>query len=341
MRLVRLTGGLTGVVVDIADTPMIVRVIGAIDVLGRDLADLASLRRWFRGYPESWLPLIAEWRSAETVLCKLIDQSRDDYEAGRDRIEFLPLASTDLDPPLPDARARIFASGGNFAQHASKISSQLVSKTGPGTPGEFPPWGFYIIPGTVVGPGATVTPPPGTQKLDYEAEVAVVFGAEAPTTGRGSPAVWGYTAWNDFSIRDAALGLSRTDHGPLTWSLTKNFETGNSCGPWMVVGRDLDVQDLRIQCWVNGSLRQDGTTRDMIYSFSDTARYISEYLPIQAGDMILSGTPAGTAMEGGLDGPYLGDGDHIEVLVEGISTLTNDVKLASSSLAHPPKGKQR
>lgn len=329
MRLARLAGGLTGVVIDVGDAPQIVPVTGAIDAFEADSTNIASLRQWFRGYPENWLPLISDWHSVGPLLTDLIARCHDDHNRGRDRIELLPVTSTPLDPPLPDRTTRIFASGGNFTQHATKMSSQLVSKDGPGTPGEFPPWGFYVIPGTVVGPGATVTPPPGTQKLDYEAEVAVVFGAQTIAAGQGDYVPWGYTAWNDFSIRDAALGLSRTDHGPLTWSLTKNFQTANSCGPWMVVGHDLDVRDLRIRCWVNGELRQDGTTADMIYSFTDTARYISKYLPIAAGDMVLSGTPAGTAMEGGLDGPYLSDGDHVEVLVEEISKLGNEIKMGS------------
>jgi 2-keto-4-pentenoate hydratase/2-oxohepta-3-ene-1,7-dioic acid hydratase in catechol pathway len=329
MRIARLAGGLTGVVLDVADSPMIVPVTAAIDALEAESSGVTLLRKWFRGYPENWLPLIPQWNFVEGLLAELIDRCRDDYDKGRDRVGLRPLESTPLDPPLPDTSTRIFASGGNFAEHATKMSPQLVSKNGPGKLGESPPWGFYVIPGTVVGPGATVTPPLGTQKLDYEAEVAVVFGAGQPATEDEKFAVWGYTAWNDFSIRDAALGLSGADHGPLTWSLTKNFKTGNSCGPWMVVGRDLDLEDVRIRCWVNGDLRQDGTTADMIYSFDETARYISAYTPICAGDMILSGTPAGTAMEGGIDGPYLYDGDRIEVLVDGVSKLVNEIEIVN------------
>jgi 2-keto-4-pentenoate hydratase/2-oxohepta-3-ene-1,7-dioic acid hydratase in catechol pathway len=327
MRLARLAGGSTGIVIDIAEAPVIVPVAAAVEALGADRADLAQLGRWFPGPPETWLPLIVDWRSASALLSELARRCHDDLDKGRDRIEMWPLASTPLDPPLPDRAARIFASGGNFAQHATKMASRMVSKEGPGTPGEFPPWGFYVIPGTVVGPGVTVTPPAGTQRLDYEAEVAVVFGAEVATRDDDGFVPWGYTAWNDYSIRDAALGLSRTDHGPLTWSLTKNFQTGNSCGPWMVVGDDLDVDHLRIRCWINGELRQDGTTADMIHSFGNTARYISQYLPLSAGDMVLSGTPAGTAMECGLDGPYLADGDRVDVLVDGVSKLSNEIKM--------------
>lgn len=328
MRLARLAGGSTGIVVDVANSPVIVEIADAVEALGADAPDVAQLHRWFLG-TQSWLPLIADWSSARPLLNELIAQCVEDQDKGRDRIELLPLATTPLAPPLPDPAARIFASGGNFAQHAQKMDAQLVSIASPGTLGASPPWGFYVIPGTVVGPGATVTPPVGTQRLDYEAEVAVVFGEPQARQGHDGVVPWGYTSWDDFSIRDTALGLSQTDHGPLTWSLTKNFQTGNSCGPFMVVEDDLAVDDLRIRCWVNGELRQDGSTDDMIYSFDQTAQYISQYIPLSAGDMVLSGTPAGTAMESGLDGPFLGDGDRVDVLVEGNATLSNVIKMSS------------
>jgi 2-keto-4-pentenoate hydratase/2-oxohepta-3-ene-1,7-dioic acid hydratase in catechol pathway len=189
-----------------------------------------------------------------------------------------------------------------------------------------PPWGFFVIPGTVVGDGSTVTPPAGTMKLDYEAEVALVLGGGEHPPGSEEVSVWGYTAWNDFSIRDEALGLSKIDHGPLTWSLQKNFRTGHACGPWLVVDEEVDVANLGIRCLVNGELRQDGTTADMLHPFGRIAAHLSRYVPLVGGDVIVSGTPSGTAMEGGLDGLFLRDGDHVEVLVDGVAPLRSTVK---------------
>jgi 2-keto-4-pentenoate hydratase/2-oxohepta-3-ene-1,7-dioic acid hydratase in catechol pathway len=234
----------------------------------------------------------------------------------------VPLSELTLEPPLPDAVSRIFAMGGNFPMHTAATVQKLAIKVSDSVSSadkdDTPPWGFYVIPGTIVGPEHVVTPPRGTQKLDYEAEVGVVL------TGRGAE-IWGYTAWNDFSIRDAAFGLSKVDHGPLTWSLQKNFQTGNACGPSMVVGERFG--DLRIVCRVNGEKRQDGTTAEMKYSFDEIAAHINEYLILGAGDMILSGTPAGTGMEGGPDGPFLADGDVCEVEVTGTGVLRNRIVL--------------
>jgi 2-keto-4-pentenoate hydratase/2-oxohepta-3-ene-1,7-dioic acid hydratase in catechol pathway len=235
----------------------------------------------------------------------------------------VPLSHVTLEPPLPDPASRIFAMGGNFPMHTAatvdKLEMKISDSVKSGSRNDTPPWGFYVIPGTIVGPEHAVTPPRGTHKLDYEAEVGVVL------TGRGSE-IWGYTAWNDFSIRDAAFGLSKVDHGPLTWSLQKNFATANACGPAMVVGAPV-AQGLRIVCRVNGETRQDGNTTDMKYSFAEIVAHLEEYLPLRAGDMILSGTPAGTGMEGGPDGPFLADGDVCEVEVDGTGVLRNRVVL--------------
>jgi 2-keto-4-pentenoate hydratase/2-oxohepta-3-ene-1,7-dioic acid hydratase in catechol pathway len=230
----------------------------------------------------------------------------------------VPLSSVALEPPLPDAAARIFAMGGNFPMHTAATVSKLSIKISDSVVSDdAPPWGFYVIPGTIVGPEHEVTPPHGTQKLDYEAEVGVVLD--------GAGGIWGWTAWNDFSIRDAAFGLSKVDHGPLTWSLQKNFATGNACGPVMVVGEPIPAEGLRIVCRVNGSVRQDGRTAEMKHSFDEIAAHIGSYLPLGAGDMILSGTPAGTGMEGGPDGPFLAAGDVCEVEVTGTGVLRNRI----------------
>lgn len=287
MKLVRYDGGRTGLLV--GDT--VVDATSAVPIA-------------------SWLPLISEWDEAREQLREL------------ERREGTPVAEVSLEAPLPDPSARIFAMGGNFPMHTAatidKLEIEVSDSVTSGSKNDTPPWGFYVIPGTIVGPGAAVSPPRGTQKLDYEAEVGVVL------SGDGA-AIWGYTAWNDFSIRDPAFGLSKVDHGPLTWSLQKNFASANACGPCMVV--DEPVTGLRITCRVNGELRQDGTTTDMKYGFDEIAAHIEEYLPLGPGDMILSGTPAGTGMEGGPGGPFLADGDVCEVEAGASGTLRNTVVL--------------
>lgn len=323
-----MAGSGTGVVVASADTHYVVEPAKSLSSLDSGLA--GSIRVLFPDGPQSWLPLIEEWPSARGSLYAFLEVVQDDLDRGRDRLKARPLAEVPLDPPLPDPASRIFAMGGNFPAHTAKMAARTRTPDSvvSGAVDSTPPWGFYVIPGTVVGAGAIVTPPEGTVKLDYEAEVAVVLGAGEHPRGSDRVSVWGYTAWNDFSIRDDALGLSGIDHGPLTWSLTKNFRTGNSCGPWMVVDEAINLPTLRIRCRVNDELRQDGTTADMKYSFGRIAAHLSRFVPIGGGDMILSGTPGGTAMEDGPDGAYLRDGDEVEVMVDGVAALRNAVKMS-------------
>ncbi|WP_405865700.1 fumarylacetoacetate hydrolase family protein [Streptomyces sp. NBC_00005] len=327
MKLVRVAGAGTGLVVDSAGSTYVVDLAGSASALDDGPAE--AIKASFPGGSQSWLPMIGAWPSVRGALLTLLELVQDDLDRGRDRLGARPLAEVPLDPPLPDPASRIFAMGGNFPMHAGRMASrmELPESFVSGTADDTPPWGFYVIPGTVVGPGAIVTPPEGTAKLDYEAEVGVVLGGAEHPRGSDRVSLWGYTAWNDFSIRDDALGLSRIDHGPLTWSLVKNFRTGNSCGPWMVVDEAIDVTDLRIRCRVNDELRQDGTTADMGHSFGRIAAHISRFVPLGGGDMILSGTPGGTAMEDGPDGAFLRDGDEVEVAVDGVAPLRNTVKM--------------
>jgi 2-keto-4-pentenoate hydratase/2-oxohepta-3-ene-1,7-dioic acid hydratase in catechol pathway len=291
MRIVRFDGGRTGVIA--GDV-----VLDAMEAVPELLAHPGC----------AWTALIESWDAAVGPLREL-----EASGAGG-----VPLSSATLEPPLPSPAARIFAMGGNFPMHTAqtvdKLEIEISESVRSGAKNETPPWGFYVIPGTIVGRGATVTPPTGTQKLDYEAEVGVV---RAAGSERGTFPIWGYMAWNDFSIRDAAFGLSKVDHGPLTWSLQKNFTSANACGPWLVVDQPIPADGLRIRCVVNGELRQDGVTTAMKYDFDEIASHIDEYLPLGAGDMILSGTPGGTGMEGGPAGPFLADGDTVEVSVTG------------------------
>lgn len=327
MRLVRIRGAGTGLILELGGDRYVVDITAAGDDLRTDAPSIAQgIETLFDGRHESWLPMIADWPRARDTLRSLAELAFDDIRHDRSRLPLHRYRDLRLDPPIPDPASRIFAMGGNFAAHASNMSDamSLPESVVSGTPENTPPWGYYVIPGTIVGPGAPIRPPTGTQYLDYEAEVAVVLADHRP--GEDPVPIWGYTAWNDFSIRDAALGLAKTDHGPLTWSLTKNFRSGNSCGPWMVVNHPA-VDSLGITCHVNREPRQTGNTADMTYSFTRIASYIGDFVSLGAGDMILSGTPAGTAMEGGIGGAYLREGDCVTVTVDGIDPLSNPIGL--------------
>ncbi|MEH0421472.1 fumarylacetoacetate hydrolase family protein [Streptomyces sp. B21-083] len=325
MKLVRVHGAGTGLLVGPPGAEVVVDIPRALAELRRGEPGLvAALEPYFPAIGGSWVPLIARWGEVCGFLRALAEIAADgDAVAAASR----PLEDVRLEPPLPDPGVRIFALGGNFPAHGSGMAAvmDVPESVRQGAAGGNPPWGFYVIPGTVVGQDAVVSPPSGTRKLDYEAELAVVLGGGDHEPGSDEIDIWGYTVWNDFSIRDEALGLTKIDHGPLTWSLTKNFRTGHSCGPCMVVDEPIPDGGLGITCKVNGELRQDGNTLQMQYSFGTTAAHVSSWAPLAGGDMILSGTPAGAAMEGGLDGPFLKDGDHVEAGVEGVGLLRNSI----------------
>lgn len=324
MKLVRYDGSRTGLLVESEAGPQIVDVLAgaaSLEVGPRELLE----RELAAG---SWLGLIDAWGGgAAAAMRSLVARA----EAGTSGVPLVPLDEVELGPPIPGPESRIFAMGGNFRAHVAKSSDGTAAGTGvpdsvrlAGTDG-IPPWGFFVIPGTIVGDRAVVTPPAGLAYLDYEAEVAVVLDSAGE--------IWGITAWNDLSIRDEALGKAKIDHGPLTWSLQKNFAGGNVCGPCLVVDEGLDPTALAIASRVNGDTRQTGDTAEMTFGFDAIAAYLGTFLPLSAGDMILSGSPAGTAMESGPEGPFLGDGDLAEVEVEGVGVLTTTVAMPSPERA--------
>jgi 2-keto-4-pentenoate hydratase/2-oxohepta-3-ene-1,7-dioic acid hydratase in catechol pathway len=232
--------------------------------------------------------------------------------------------------PLPSDRTRIFALGGNFAKHlldansaihgAARASELLAQRRAVG------PWGFHILPETVVGPGATISPPAGIGKLDYEGEVAVILASGGRDLVVDDVAIWGFTGWNDFSLRDTLFKLGEPyDRGSMSWTLQKNFDSGSSAGPWVAVDGQPELGALPISLRVNGELRQSGSTSEMIFSFAETASHLSRFLTLRAGDVIVSGTPSGTALESGVDGPFLGPADELELEVGGLGILRNRV----------------
>ncbi len=298
-------------------------------------ADAAGADKLSRALGEassgSWEPLIERWDEFEGYLGAMAESA----EAGRGGFVVRDLNSVELRAPLPSPNVRLFALGGNFAKHLADASRVAYGDTA----GEEEtlrrrraqgPWGFIVLPDTIVGTEATIAPPRGIEKLDYEAEVAVVLQRGGRDVGADDVRIWGYTAFNDFSLRDALFDLGEPyDKGPFVWPLHKNFDTGSSCGPWMVVGEPFDVDSLHITLRVNGETRQVGSTREMIFTFAETAVHLSRFLTLKPGDMIASGTPAGTALEAGIDGPFLAEGDVVECEVEGVGLLRNRVGVAA------------
>jgi 2-keto-4-pentenoate hydratase/2-oxohepta-3-ene-1,7-dioic acid hydratase in catechol pathway len=209
-----------------------------------------------------------------------------------------------LGPPLTQV-GKIVCIGLNYRDHARE--------TGAAIPAE--PIVFFKAPDTVVGPNDDVFIPRGSLKTDWEVELAVVIGTTArylSSSADGLAHVAGYAISNDVSER--AFQLERGGQ----WDKGKNCETFNPLGPWVVTAEEIpDPQQLGLRTWVNGILRQDGSTKDMIFDVAYLVWYLSQFMTLYPGDIINTGTPHGVAL-GLPDHPYLRAGDVVELEIEGL-----------------------
>jgi 2-keto-4-pentenoate hydratase/2-oxohepta-3-ene-1,7-dioic acid hydratase in catechol pathway len=194
--------------------------------------------------------------------------------------------------------------GQNYAAHAAESGA---------TPPERPIV-FYKHPNTVVGPNDDVTIPPGSTTTDWEVELAIVIGRRAERLGSvdDAPAhIAGYTVVDDVSERQLQI-----DESGGQWSKGKACPTFCPLGPVLVPADEVDATNLRLRSFVNGEPRQDSTTADMIFPVHQLVYDLSQFMTLEPGDVICSGTPEGVALSGRF--PYLKDGDVVVVEVEGI-----------------------
>ena len=215
-----------------------------------------------------------------------------------------------LGPPVPRP-GKIVCAGRNYAEHAKELGNDIPTR----------PILFAKLATAVRGPFDDVVRPREVDDLDYEAELCVVIG----TGGRRIPKdralahVGGYCCANDVSARNAQLGLGDQ------WLRGKSFDTFCPIGPWIITADEIpDPQALNVRCRVDGSLRQDGTTADMIFDVATLVSYISDAFTLEPGDLILTGTPSGVAM-GQHPAPWLQPGQLCEVEIPGIGSIANRI----------------
>ena len=207
-------------------------------------------------------------------------------------------------PPVAHV-GKIVCIGLNYVDHARETGAEIPRE----------PVLFLKTPDTIVGPDDAVLIPRSSVKTDWEVELAVVIGKEARYLTSPDEAlsfVAGYCVSNDVSEREFQLERGGQ------WDKGKNCETFNPLGPWLVDAASIgDPQDLEMRLWVNGTLRQDGTTKNMVYGVAHLVWYLSQFLVLRPGDVINTGTPAGVAL-GLKDHPYLRPGDVVELEIEGL-----------------------
>ena len=213
--------------------------------------------------------------------------------------------ASDLRIGAPIARpSAVICIGQNYAAHARESGAEPPTV----------PIMFLKTPNTVVGPNDEVTIPRGSEKTDWEVELGIVIGARASYLDSPEEAdahIAGYVVADDVSERAFQMEVSGGQ-----WSKGKIAPGFNPTGPWLVTPDEVDVQNLRLRSWVNGEARQDSDTSDMIFDVRTIVHHLSQYVALEPGDLILTGTPQGVAFGGKF--PYLAAGDVVEIEIEGL-----------------------
>jgi 2-keto-4-pentenoate hydratase/2-oxohepta-3-ene-1,7-dioic acid hydratase in catechol pathway len=226
-----------------------------------------------------------------------------------------------LTAPFPRPRRNIFCVGKNYHEHAHEFARSGFDSSA--AAGAIPdaPIIFSKVPDCVTGPSdpilidARVSP-----AVDYEAELCVVIGRGGRAIARADAMahVWGYTIVNDVTARDLQ-GRHKQ------WLIGKSQDSFCPMGPCAVTADEIDLSDTTVRCWVNGELRQDANTRDLIFDVPTLIETLSAGITLLPGDLIATGTPAGVGI--GFNPPrYLKPGDRVTVEIGGIGRLENRVE---------------
>lgn len=218
----------------------------------------------------------------------------------------LPEISTDgARIGAPIARpSSVFCIGMNYAAHAAESGSEPPTV----------PILFHKAPNTVVGPNDNVAIPRGSSKTDWEVELGVVISKRTSYLDyreQAGESIAGFVTVNDLSEREFQLETSGGQ-----WSKGKSSAGFCPVGPVLVTPDEFNPSDARLRSWVNGEPRQDSTTADMIFSVHEIIFNLSQYLVLEPGDLICTGTPEGVALSGRF--PYLRVGDVVEVEIDGL-----------------------
>jgi 2-keto-4-pentenoate hydratase/2-oxohepta-3-ene-1,7-dioic acid hydratase in catechol pathway len=207
-----------------------------------------------------------------------------------------------LEIPVDFSPSKIVCVGRNYAEHAAELGNEVPKE----------PLLFLKAPSAFIRHDDTIRIPSQSAQVEHEAELAVIIGAACKDIGHDVDPfqfVKGYTCLNDITARD----VQRKD---VQFTRGKSFDTFCPIGP--VIETELDVSDIRVTCSVNGEIKQDGRTSQMVFSVDFLIRYISRQMTLNPGDVIATGTPSGVSQ--------LNPGDVCDVTIEGIGMLRNPVE---------------
>jgi 2-keto-4-pentenoate hydratase/2-oxohepta-3-ene-1,7-dioic acid hydratase in catechol pathway len=265
------------------------------------------------------LGILNDWKSAQGALKAAAGR------AGNSRIRGLPLAKTRLLAPVLYPSA-IYCAGANYQDHANEMAAK-DNRPPPADPHTLglESWHFIKASRAVTHPGTTVKISTYSQKMDWEVELAAVIGRPAKNVPleKALSYVAGYTIANDLSARDRGRRPHIPDTSPFKadWVAHKSFDGSCPLGPWIVPASDIkDPQNLGIKLWVNGVLKQDSNTGQMIFNLAEQIAHLSSRLTLHPGDLILTGTPAGV---GAGRGEFLKAGDTVKLWIEKIGEISN------------------
>lgn len=244
----------------------------------------------------------------EVIAGNGMDELKSIVQKSKGPIVNNPVFSNILNRP-----GKVLCIGLNYAAHANAVKDELVNS----------PTVFCKLSDSVTYSGAGVFLPPWETSYDYEAELVAVIGKEARNVSveEAGKCIFGYTCGNDLSLRDAQKRSSQ-------WLIGKALPDFGPCGPYIVTADSINPKSgLSVKSFMNGELRQNGNTADMIYSCEELISYISKYIPLEPGTLVFTGTPSGVILERPeKERRWLRPGDRVDVEIEGIGTLTNTFK---------------
>lgn len=257
------------------------------------------------------------WHSMESLLTvpgalqvtrEFIEKNHKTF-SGMEEPILQPVSSVRLLSPL-QSPSKIVCVGLNYRSHCEEQGAKVPDN----------PRLFAKFPSALIGSGSPVVMPSSTKQLDYEAELAVVIGRQGKRIQRED--AWnyiaGYTNFNDISARDIQFQDRQ-------WVRSKSFDTFAPLGPFLVTTDEVgDAGNLDVKCWVNGELRQNSSTSEMIFIIPDLIEFISQSATLLPGDIIATGTPAGVGL---FQKPprLLNPGDVVQVEIGGLGVLQNPV----------------